>query len=90
MCLGFLHFVRPLSIWTEEVVDLNRASRTQGFRSSAPESGLGATEHSQVCEAVLELADPSPAKKRRAHGSYTPAEHAQIGRYDLEHGNEKA
>lgn len=61
--------------------------------SSSTESGLGDAKHSQVCEAMLDLADPSPTKKRRAHSKYThysPAECAQIGRYALENGNEIA
>ena len=64
-----------------------------GHLPTSIESGLGDTEHSQVCEAVLDLADPSPAKKGRARGKYThysPAERAQIGRYALENGNERA
>lgn len=36
-----------------------------GHLPSSAESGLGAAEHSQVCEAVVELVDPSPAKKQR-------------------------
>ena len=57
------------------------------------ESGLGSVEYNQVCEAVSELTDPSPAKERRARGKYThytPAQRAQIGRYALENGNERA
>lgn len=34
-----------------------------------PESGLGDTEHSQVCKAVLDVAGPPPANKRRACGN---------------------
>ena len=68
-------------------------ARDAAFLPSVSESGLGTTEHSQVCEAVAELSDPSPAKKRRARGSYTnysPADRAQIGRYAFENGNERA
>jgi hypothetical protein len=68
-------------------------ARDAAYLPSVSESGLGTTEHSQVCEAVAELADPSPAKKRRACGSYTnysPADRAQIGRYAFENGNERA
>ena len=57
-----------------------------GHIPSATESGLGATEHSQVCEALLELADPSPAKKTRSRASYiqySSTDRAQIGRYAL-------
>ena len=60
---------------------------------SVSDSGLGSLEYSQVSAAVSELADPSPAKKRRARGTYmcyTAAQRAQIGRYALENGNERA
>ena len=60
---------------------------------TAAESGLASVEFNQVCEAVFELTDPSPARKRRACGKYThytPAQRAQIGWYALENGNERA
>ena len=68
-------------------------ARDAAYLPSVSESGLGTTERSQVCEAVAELADSSPSKKRRARGSYTnysPADCAQIGRYAFENGNERA
>lgn len=43
--------------------------------------------------AVAQLADPSPAMKRRARGKYThytAVQRAQIGRYALKNGNERA
>lgn len=83
---GFKRVSRP----TLEQVNNNIEA---GHLPSTAESGLGAAEHNQVCEAVVELADPSPAKKRRLRGSYThysPKDRALIGRYALENGNENA
>lgn len=50
---------RLQSLDSAEQVEVSDAS----YLPSVSESGLGTTEHSQVCEAIAELADPSPAKK---------------------------
>ena len=59
------------------------------------ESGLGGVEYNQVTRAVSELADPSTSKRKRGRGSgtythYTAEQHAKIGKYMLENGNERA
>ena len=60
------------------------------------ESGLGMVEYREVTRAVSELSDPQPqvpGKKRNSRGGYTkctPKQHAVIGKYALENGNEKA
>ena len=63
---------------------------------SMNESGLGVVEYREVTRAVSELSDPqpqAPAKKRNPRGSYTkytPKQRADIGKYALENGNERA
>ena len=60
---------------------------------SLNESGLGVVEYGEVTRAVSELSDPQPAKKRNPRGSYTkytPKQRAEIGKYALENGNERA
>ena len=66
------------------------------FCSTLPtlsESRLGVVEYQQVATAVnKELAAP-PAKRKRGSGTYTtytPTQHAMIGKYALENGNERA
>ena len=60
------------------------------------ELGLGLdVEHSAVlASSIVELADPSPAVKRRKtrgkYTEYTPQQRASIGKYACEHGNERA
>lgn len=79
-----------------------RSTQEQSVSNSVPsfmptcfESGLGNVEHSAVvASGVAELADPSPAtKKRKTRGKYTeytPQQRASIGKYACEHGNERA
>ena len=60
---------------------------------SINESGLGMVEYREVTRAVSDLSDPSPAKKKNPRGSYTkytPKQRADIGKYALENGNERA
>ena len=61
---------------------------------TAEESGLGRAEYESVIgRDVAELSDRSPAAKRRERGKYTmytAEDRAKIGKYALEHGNEKA
>ena len=62
---------------------------------TAEESGLGRAEYESVIGSDLaELSDPSPAAKRRKergkYTTYTAEDRAKIGKYALEHGNEKA
>ena len=63
---------------------------------TAEESGLGRAEYESVMGSSLaELSDPSPPakKQRKARGkymTYTAKNQAKIGKYALEHGNEKA
>ena len=58
------------------------------------ESGLGRVEYDSTTTSVSELADPTPAaKKRRTRGKYTqytPEQRAHIGKYALDNGNERA
>ena len=84
---------RPLAPATSQATsEINE----DDFRSTLPtlsESGLGVVEYQQVATAVSkELAAPS-AKRRRSSGTYTtytPTQRAKIGKYALEHCNEKA
>ena len=51
-------------------------------------------EHSAVvASGIVELADPSPAVKRRKtrgkYTEYTPQQRASIGKYACEHGNKR-
>ena len=61
---------------------------------SFDESGLGRIEYDTVSGSTAsDLADPSPAKKRRKRGNYTqysPQQRASIGKYALENGNKRA
>lgn len=60
---------------------------------SLDKGSLGGDEHDRVIAAASDLADPSPAKRKRVRGNYTvytPKQHANIGRYALENGNEMA
>ena len=58
------------------------------------ESGLGRVEYDNVTSTVSELADPSPVAKKarttRRKYVYTPEKRAEIGKYALENGNERA
>ena len=68
-----MHYREPLndvsvSVWNKECVCFKfgvseRTTAAAGHLPTSIESALGDTEDSQVCEAVLDLADPSPAKK---------------------------
>lgn len=61
---------------------------------SRDESGLGIVEYEQVTQEVSDLADPQLTKeKRHRRGTYTKysnKQRADIGKYALENGNERA
>lgn len=61
---------------------------------TAEESGLGKAEYDSIMGSSLaELSDPSPSAKRKAWGKYTTyaaKDRARIGKYALEHSNNKA
>ena len=62
------------------------------------ESGLGQIEYNHVSEKVSNLVDQTstegePSSKKKTRGPYTmytPEDRAQIGKYALENGNERA
>ena len=59
---------------------------------SINESGFGLAD-GEVARAVSDLSNPLPAKRGNLRGSYTkytPKQRANIGRYALENGNERA
>ena len=62
---------------------------------SVEESGLGRLEYDEVvANCVPDLADPSPAKRKRVsrgkYTVYTAESRAKIGKYALENGNKRA
>ena len=62
---------------------------------SVEESGLGRLEYAEVvANRVPDLADPSPAKRKRVsrgkYTVYTAESRAKIGKYALENGNKNA
>ena len=61
--------------------------------SSLNESGLGLVEYGEIARAVSDLSNPLPVKTGNPRGSYTeytPKQRANIGKYALENGNERA
>ena len=92
MSLFRFGFRPPTPTTSPATSEINEAD----FCSTLPtlsESGLGVVEYQQVATAVnKELAAP-PAKRKRGSGtytSYTPTQHAMIGKYALENDNERA
>ena len=67
---------------------------TPPYMPAIEESVLGRVEYDSITANVSELADPRPStKKRKTRGKYTAytgENRAQIGKYALENGNEKA
>ena len=61
---------------------------------SFDKSGLGRIEYDTVSGSTAsDLADPSPAKKKKERGNYTqysPQQRASIGKYAFQNGNERA
>lgn len=75
-------------------VETGESQNAPPHMPSIEESGLGRVEYDSITASTSELADPTPTtKKRKTRVKYTvyKGEHrAQIGKYALENGNEKA